>query len=323
VTLINYKLPDTPYPTAAGFSFIELIAVIAIMAFCAAMLAGPLQDRSDQGRIARTLTLMEEIETALLGRELPGEPGTRTVGYIPDVGGLPPLVNGQPRGLWSADTDGDGTDDLLRLCQFMDDGHVFMNNYASNHSPLYVWKGWRGPYLGTPRDGVLRDGWGNALVFQPDIPGEGDLTILSPGANGVVSDQDSGADSNLARVIRKSRYTAPVAGVILPNGINALNSATDVGIRIYYAAPAPDKAHTHVTDLVFLEPEMQTQTALVAPDGYFLFRDVPAGTERLLEISQPLPNDCDKKVLTYFTIEVLPTVNWLGRLDIRNAYDSY
>ena len=309
----------------SGFTLIELLAVMAIISFSVFLVSGPLQGRTDNKRIDQTLTLMAEIETALLGQELQGEPQLRTAGYIPDLGTLPELIDGQPMGLWTPDTDKDSEDDLLRRCQFISDGYAKNWGFAAEATPLYIWMGWRGPYLSPPRDGVLRDAWGNALIFQPDTPEKGDLTIVSPGANGIVSDQDAGADSDIKAVIRRSRFTAPVSGVIIPSGINTNNSREDIVIRLYYSAPGPDESHEDITDLTFMVADMQDQGAVIAEDGYFLFPEVPVGTDRLLEISQPmLDKDGNRHtVLTYIRFEVLPTLNWLGRIDIRNSYDMY
>jgi prepilin-type N-terminal cleavage/methylation domain-containing protein len=319
-----YHLPGTDYARhAAGFSFIELIAVMAIISVSVFLLSRPLQDNTDQARIDQTLTTMCEIETALRGSELPGEPALRDVGYIPDMGELPALIDGLPRGLWTPDIDNDGSDDLLRRRQFIDDGHSFEGAVGIDDSTLHTWMGWRGPYISAPRDGVFRDGWGNKLIFKKDHPGPGDLTIVSPGADGIVSGSDTGADSDIKLVIRRSGFTAPVSGVIILSGINEYNPLSDVGLRLYYAAPGPDYAHENITDLAFMEPDTQGQGADITEDGYFLFPEVPVGTDRLLEISQPLPTNPEKKVLTYIRFEVLPTLNWLGRIDIRNSYDSY
>lgn len=304
------------YP--CGFTLVELLAVICIMALCVFMALGPLKNRSDKERAEQTMTILAEIRTALLGQELPGEPLTRDNGYIPDMGELPELIGGQPWGLWTPDTDSDGEDDLLRRMQFVDEAHELNYGFASQFSPLYIWTGWRGPYIGVPKDGVLRDGWGNALIFQADTPTEGDLTVTSPGANGIVSTQDSGTDSDIVMVVRRSEYAAPVAGIIIPSGINSENSLADVEVRLYYAAPGPKETHIRVTDLVSMEPRNGT----ITEDGYFLFTGVPVGTDRLLEISQPLPPpNSTKKNLTYLRFEALPTLNWLGRLDIRNSYE--
>jgi type II secretory pathway pseudopilin PulG len=302
---------------ACGFTFVELLAVICIMALCVFAAAGPLKNRSDTERAEQTRTVLAELRTALLGQELPREPRTRDDGYIPDMGELPELIGGQPRGLWTPDTNNDGENDLLRRTQFLDETHDFYYGFAEESTPLHIWMGWRGPYISVPKDGVLRDGWGNALIFQADTA-TGDLTVISPGANGIVSAQDSGADSDITMVIRRSEYTAPVAGIIIPSSINSENSLADVEVRLYYAAPDPTKTHVRVTHLVSMEP----QSGTIAEDGYFLFKEVPVGTDRLLEISQPLPPpNSTKKTLTYLRFEVLPTLNWLGRLDIRNSYE--
>jgi len=305
----------------SGFTLIELCAVMMIIAFSVFLVSGPLQGRTDEERIDQTLTLMAQIETAILGPELPGETTLRDAGYIPDLGNLPEPVDGQPRGLWTPDTDNDGEDDLLRRRQFIDDGHGFNWGFACESSPLYIWKGWRGPYLSAPKDGVLRDAWGNSLIFRKDAPGDGDLTIISPGANGIESEQDTGADSDITMLIRRSHFTAPVSGTINPSSLNDANEWGDVRVRIYYAAPDPEKAHTNVRDLAFMEP----QDATVGEDGYFLFTGVPIGTDRLLEISQPLldQNGDTHTILTYIRFEVLPTLNWLGRIDIRNSYELW
>ncbi len=306
-----------------GFTFVELLVVICIMALCAFMAAGPLKSRSDAERAEQTRTILAEIRTALLGQELPGEPRTRDDGYIPDMGNIPELIGGQPRWLWTPDTNNDGEDDLLRRQQFLDETHGLHWGSADEWSPLYIWMGWRGPYISVPKDGVLRDGWGNALIFQTNTPTPGDLTVTSPGANGMVSAQDSGAESDITMVIRRSEYTAPVAGIIIPSGINIPSGSdlqtalANVKVRLYYAAPGPKETHVRVIDLI---PVPWNGT--IAEDGYFLITGVPVGTDRLLEISQPLPApDSNKKALTYLRFEVLPTLNWLGRLDIRNSYE--
>ncbi len=309
-----------------GFTLIELLVVMVIILFCAMIAAGPLQGRTDQARIDQTMTAMVQIKDAIMGRPLPGEPALYDVGYVPDMGVLPALINGQPRGLWTADTDNNGSDDLLRQCLFLDSGHV-PDGQGIEDSPLHIRMGWRGPYISSPRDGMLRDSWGNKLIFDKDTPSQGDMTIVSPGANGIVSEKDTDADSDIKLVIRKSGFTAPVSGVIIPSGLYkdkyTSNSVADVMIRIYYTAPGPDEAHEKITDLVFIEPEKQTSDAVISEDGYFMFPEVPVGPDRLLEISQPVPAYPGKKAVTYIRFEVMPAVNWLGRIDIRNSYGLY
>ena len=200
-----------------------------------------MHDRTDQAHIEQTISTMSNIKKAILGMALPGEPELRDVGYIPDMGKLPVLIDGQPKGLWTADTDNDGTDDLLRRSLFIDSGHEpDPDTLGIDDSPLHIRMGWRGPYISAPRDGVLRDGWGNKLIFKKDNPDQGDLTIVSPGANGIISEKDTGSDSDIKVVIRQSLFMVPVSGNIIQSGINKSNSLTDIRLRLYYAAPTPE-----------------------------------------------------------------------------------
>ncbi|MGD9161264.1 MAG: prepilin-type N-terminal cleavage/methylation domain-containing protein [Desulfobacteraceae bacterium] len=311
-----------------GFTLIELLVVMVIVFFCVLIAAGPMHDRTNHARIEQTMTAMAEIKDAILGRPLPGEPALYDVGYVPDMGELPDLIDGQPRGLWTTDANNNGSDDILRRCLFLDNGHTTEGDGGGVlYSPLYLYMGWRGPYISAPRDGVFRDGWGNKLIFNKDTPDQGDMTIVSPGANGIISEKDTGAESDIKLVIRKTGFMAPVSGVIIPSGLYKdnfnSNSVTDVMIRIYYTAPGPSEAHEKITDLVFIEPEKQDLDAVITEDGYFMFPEVPVGPDRLLEISQPMPAEPGKKAVTYISFEVMPTLNWLGRIDIRNSYDLY
>ena len=319
---IRYGINSHEYPYMAGFSLIELLVVLVIIVAGAAIASGPLLDRTGQARIEQTMAAMEEIRDAVLGRPLPGEPALRDVGYLPDMGCLPPLTDGQPKGLWTADTDNDGSDDLLRRSLFIDEGHV-AKGMGIDDACLHIRMGWRGPYISVPRDGVLRDGWGNKLIFKNDEPDTGDMTIISPGANGIVSENDGHADADIKLVIYESGCMAPVAGMIIPSGINDASTLENVSVRIYYAAPAPDAGRKNITDLVFMVPDIQAGNAVITQGGYFLFRQVPAGPDRLLEISQPLPGNFGKKVRTYIRFEVMPAFNFLGRIDMRNSYDVY
>ncbi|MBT9173812.1 MAG: hypothetical protein DDT21_02218 [Syntrophomonadaceae bacterium] len=104
-------------------------------------------------------------------------------------------VYGQPRGLWTRDTNGDGTAEPpvppdLRLPP--DPGDRNRN--------VLLGFGWRGAYLprpeGTGKAEVLRDAWGVPLEFRlshaedPDPPPAQTLTITSAGQDGVLRTDD-------------------------------------------------------------------------------------------------------------------------------------
>lgn len=97
-------------------------------------------------------------------------------------------VYGQPRGLWTRDTDGDGTVDLPLPPDPAAAGNVLLGF------------GWRGEYLPRPAGSgaseLLRDAWGVPLVFRlshaadAEPPPGQTLKIISAGQDGVMATAD-------------------------------------------------------------------------------------------------------------------------------------
>ena len=100
----------------AGFTLLEILAVVTIMGLCAAAMATVFIDKTDQRRTELTLESMEEIKKAILGTtsaRVRGDIGF--AGYVPDMGALPELydvlrtpddiTDDQPKGLWRDDPD--------------------------------------------------------------------------------------------------------------------------------------------------------------------------------------------------------------------------
>ncbi|MCL0063503.1 type II secretion system GspH family protein, partial [Peptococcaceae bacterium] len=133
-----------------------------------------------------TQRILDRIRDALLGPPDAFDPSGRRIigGYLGDMGKWPDLYKwdgnnwiattgtGQPRALWTNDLDGDGAADLTG---------TITNGF-----------GWRGPYLpkpwGTGADEVLRDAWGEPLLFwredpktTPHNPNDDTLWIISEG----------------------------------------------------------------------------------------------------------------------------------------------
>ena len=142
---------------SSAFTLMEVLVVLGIMGMIALIVTtiSPLSAR-DQACYEATLEIMDSIEQALLGvppTHLAGE--RRYMGYIADMGELPKLPGeaGQPAGLW--------TDRLAALYGAESDLPAW--GYTGDDTRL--WIGWHGPYLEAPA-GVLRDGWGNPLVFE-------------------------------------------------------------------------------------------------------------------------------------------------------------
>jgi prepilin-type N-terminal cleavage/methylation domain-containing protein len=129
------NIPQRRHPSSAGFTLIEVIIVIAILAVMAGAMA-PLAVRMiDSGRQDTTLQRQKSIYRSILGD--PSAPGS---GFLSDIGRLP----GQ---------------DLKEL--------NIPSLPAYSIQPCGVGVGWRGPYLleGADAAGQPLDGWGTPMEF--------------------------------------------------------------------------------------------------------------------------------------------------------------
>lgn len=201
------------YPSrTGGFTLLEVIIIIAVMGFLAAMVAPFVGHLDKAHRIKATRERLESIRTAVAGpANTYDERGLRVIrGYAGDMDALPKLyqadwnssgnrwdwsagevynggdltdpdrpIIGQPRGLWEKETAGE------------DPG-----------------ANWKGPYLGYPKaifanqdkkdvnplrktEGVLADAWGRAVFFIKEQGDPGDpnsiyLLVVSAGPDGKV-----------------------------------------------------------------------------------------------------------------------------------------
>lgn len=168
-----------------GFSLIEVLVALTMLGVLATMVGLSLKQTDERQQYEQTIAVMTAVREAILGKPGLYCNGRRQfTGYVADMGGLPLLVdeNGdevsdlvtqdgknmvfaQPRGLWTRDMNSDGdTVDGVDI----PDGSLW-----KYYEEQRIWAGWRGPYLTPPADGVLRDGWGNALLFS-----EGEIITL-------------------------------------------------------------------------------------------------------------------------------------------------
>jgi type II secretory pathway pseudopilin PulG len=318
----------------AGFTLLELLVVTALMVAIVFMMAPIFSGLDDQERFDRTAEMLAEIRRAVLGD--PGSLSTdrmRLAGYVQDMGGLPALqaVPGgpdtarQPRGLWTTDLDDDGVDDLVRRTLFIDDywDHYFQSSGYPDTATAAVSLGWRGPYIEAPRDGALKDGWGNPIVFLPDTPDDGDLTIKSLGADGAPG--GAGHDGDVAVTIKKYHYSADVAGYVAPN---SFYDHTAVTVELYFAPPDPPYAPETRTVGGAMVPQpkiknLKSQTRGVGEDGYFLFRGVPVGRERILKITEQVQlGDKVHTSLMFRRFCAMPGANWLGTIEMETIYEA-
>lgn len=180
MTRTRVNRPDGQAAGSAGFTLIEILAVIMILGFLVGMVlpfAGHMDNRT---KTKRTVEIFEEIRQAILGaRGATDAQGLPVVGgYAGDTGHLPRLyvyawdngenawthpdadsdtipdpthnaaagaigdANAQPAGLW------------CKLLARMDDG---TGGFASGDLHEASDSNWKGPYLATPRDSFPDD----------------------------------------------------------------------------------------------------------------------------------------------------------------------
>lgn len=327
--------------SCSGYTLLEILAVVTIMAFSAALMAPVVGDKGNRKRMERTLESMEEIKKAILGtHSVRLREDARFAGYVPDMGGMPDLIHetgkivmtdGQPKGLWTTDLDGDGEDDLPLRQDYSacDYGETMGKGCA-------ISLGWRGPYLKTPADDRLKDAWGTPFVFEFDDASRY-FTIKSLGADGKEGGMD--LDKDILLNIRDTEYLAPVAGYVSPYtvyktaedlqaGIGFQGDVGPVTVRIYYA-PKPGYGPRQHSGFGFdvwdIADGAMDVEARVDKDGYFTFDGksrAPVGTQRLLAVVEPVeyivpwenPPLNKGDVFQPYKIDIAPGINWLGNM---------
>ncbi|MBW2020520.1 MAG: type II secretion system protein GspG [Deltaproteobacteria bacterium] len=291
-----------PTRFASGFTLLELVVVLTIIGFLVMIMTGVYSGEDDQKRFEQTREQMEEIRKALLGSDGTYASGQRRfAGYIADMGGLPALVDvlgtpgdtsdDQPEGLW----DQGGLPD-------------WEHKAASR-----TWMGWRGAYIEAPPGNVLKDGWGNPLVFSV---ANGDMTIKSYGADGAEdTGGETGFDEDITLIINNTEYLAPVAGRV--TGFAPGNEA-NIRVLLYIASDGSEVA--------------LTMDVGVPSDGYFRFepRDpaepdpepagsgrkyasIPTGIRSIYAFDVTSPPASPSPMV--FTVE--STGNWIGEIEIQ------
>lgn len=211
----------------AGFSLLELAVVLTIIGFLA-MIASPIWlNKSDQMRYEQTVDQLEELRTALLGNTPTYINGLRQFsGYVYDMGGLPALED-------VLGTSGDADDD--QPSALWDQGTLPDWEYDAD---ARIYAGWRGSYIESPADDVLKDGWGNPLVFSL---ADNDLTIESYGADGTDdTGSEAGYDEDIVLDVREEEYRSAVAGRVADDSVTSANAR----VILYAAADGVVTAYT-------------------------------------------------------------------------------
>ncbi len=168
--------------TKKGFSLIEVLVALSLMAFLAVYLVGKTTAVVSEDRFYKTCYMMEKIKEAIIGRPGLYCNGTpQFTGYVTDMGNLPNLCHTEigEGGLtchWVTSADS-GRIEANGLAEALLEGHVpqplvlWIKMEAvpdwdwKYHEDYQLWAGWKGPYIDPSPSDVLRDAWGNEFLF--------------------------------------------------------------------------------------------------------------------------------------------------------------
>jgi prepilin-type N-terminal cleavage/methylation domain-containing protein len=272
-------------------------------------------ERLDAAREAETENLLQAVRQALVGAWGPVDRLGRPVfgGYVGDQGrwpelfvwrGTPPawqlatvttdpthgaVFIGQPRGLWTRDTSGDGT------LAVPPDLPLPLPPDPATAVNVLLGFGWRGPYLlpppGTGEAEVLRDAWGVPLQFRlshagvADPPPEQTLTIISAGPDGT-----PGTGDDLTEVVPR-RFDVRQGITLWGTVVNETTTPSSLRVRLH-ASPALQPA----------VPEPPAAPQLVSPGETWPFSLTVSRSSaglRLLELVEYHDADPDPLVVRW------------------------
>ena len=198
--------------SAEGFTFAEILIVVAIMGIITSVALKNLGKTDDRVKYESSLTELQALKIAIIGDENARQNGERVnFGFVGDIGGLPATLDA----LVSRGSLGISTLDTLKLLAY----------------------GWNGPYVNAPftsdAAGFKTDGWGNEYIYsivQYSIaPGDTVVAkISSLGADGASG--GTGYDADIFVEIMKDQVLADVTGSVIEISGNPVPAAN---ARIY------------------------------------------------------------------------------------------
>jgi len=195
-----------------GFTFAEILIVVAIMGIITSVAIKNLGKTDDRVNYETTLAELQALKIAIVGDENARHNGERVIfGFVGDIGGLPASLDA----LVSRGSLGLSTLDTLKLIAY----------------------GWNGPYIDVPFSsdvaGFKTDGWGNEYVYSTvqfsTAPGDTVVAKISSfGADGAVG--GTGYDADIFVEIMKDQVRADVTGSVIEVSGNPVLAAT---ARVY------------------------------------------------------------------------------------------
>ena len=198
--------------SSKGFSFAEILVVVAIMGIITSVALKNLGKTDDRVNFESSLAELQALKIAIVGDENALQNGERVIfGFVGDIGGLPATLDA----LVSRGSLGLSTLDTLKLIAY----------------------GWNGPYVDAPFSsdaaGFKTDGWGNEYVYStvPFSTAPGDTVVAkisSLGADGAVG--GTGYDADIFVEIPKDMVKTSVTGSIKDVAGNPVLAAT---ARVY------------------------------------------------------------------------------------------
>jgi len=198
--------------SSKGFTFSEILIVVAIMGIVTSVALKNMGKSDDRANYEESLAELQELSKAIVGDENARSNGERTsFGFVGDIGGLPATL-----------------DALISR------GSLGLTSLDTSKQIAY---GWMGPYLESPfssnNSDFKTDGWGNEYIYSTTqyalAPGDTVVAkISSLGADEAVG--GTGYDADIFVEIMKDQVRADVTGSVIEVSGNPVLAAT---ARVY------------------------------------------------------------------------------------------
>lgn len=200
---------------ATGFTLLELVVVIAIMAVLSTVALRSMKGVASQSRFEATQRGLAQIRDAILGSPDDRQPNGSWVsrGFVADVGRLPRSLD--------------------ELVYQPADVSSYSVGWSSTDTGVLVAGGWRGPYVRLPIGATnLFDGWASAYVVTNDDSGFVQA-VVSFGADGEPGGDDP-YDLDHATFIAPADYQASLTGWVT---LEALTNAVSGSFYVIIYGP--------------------------------------------------------------------------------------